>query len=152
MAYKDPEEQREYQREYRIKNGEKYKEYQKEYQKQYYQQNKEKIIANRRKYQQNNKDKVSEWHRKFRNTHKEYNTKRLIKITTERNNESRLVAYNSNQLWTPEEIVILKKMRSNGNTYKEIASHLGRSIASINAMITRLRKNGDPFNGNPVDI
>ena len=181
MANEDPEKKKAYNKAYYQQNKEeinkkhkqyceanreKYNEYQREYKKQYYHQNKEKIKEWRKQYYQcnkekineihkkychNNKDKVKEYNRKYRETHKGYCTELSIENALKRNNESRLTAHNSKKLWTQDEIVILKKMKSEGKTYKEIANQLGRSIASVNAMITKLRNNGE-FNNNPVDI
>lgn len=53
---------------------------------------------------------------------------------------------------TPEEIEILIHMIKQGKSYKEISTCLGRTVDSIAIRLSRIRKNGDPFNGNPVDI
>ena len=70
----------------------------------------------------------------------------------QKNAESRLTAHNHKQLWTPEEIEILIRMIKQGKSYKEMSTRLGRTVDSIAIKLSRIRKNGDPFNGNPVDI
>lgn len=43
-------------------------------------------------------------------------------------------------------------MIKQGKSYKEISTRLGRTVDSIAIILSRIRKNGDPFNGNPIDI
>ena len=68
------------------------------------------------------------------------------------NTKSRLSAHNHRQEWTPEDIEILIHMIKQGKSYKEISTRLGRTIQSIATRLYQLRKQGDSFNGNPVDI
>ena len=167
-----PEEQKAYMKAYREKNKERLNEYSKQYyeenkekvkehQKEHYKQNKEKI----KEYFENNKDKIKEHQKAYREKNrerkvaydKEYRDKNREKINdknnqrlTERNDVSRKMAFNHRREWTPEEDVILIKLKKQGKPHKEIAETLGRTIGSINIRLVNLRKE-DPFNGVPHD-
>ena len=145
---KNKEQIKEQRKQFKEQNEEKCKACNRKRRKRYYETHKEEIKA----WQQNNREKYIAYNKNYREKNAEKCKQTSIKRTKQRNNESRLVAHNHRQLWTPEEIVILEKMLAQGKTYKEIAERLGRTIAAVNGRITMLRKNGDSFNGNPVDI
>lgn len=144
MPRKDPEARKEYQREYRIKNIEKIKEREKKH----YHDNIEAYKIKSKRYYETHKDQFKE----YRKTHPELISEINSRYQKSMNEESRLTAYNHYQKWTPDEIEILKHMIKQGYTYKEISSRLGRTVKSICTALCKMRKNGDPFNGNPVDI
>ena len=165
--YKDPEKQKEYRRKYYQEHKEQAKAKQRKYSKEYYNENKEEILSKQKEYYYRTHDKQKEYRRnnyqKYKKSRlqycKEYNKKHpelMNEITTKYhrrvNSASRLTAHNHRELWTPGDIEILEHMVKQGCTYKEIAIRLGRTISSISTKLNRMRKNGDPFNGNPVDI
>lgn len=159
MAYKDKEREKEWHKQYYAEHKEEKKAYDKEYN----EKNKEKRKKYGQKYYQKNKEKIKkrreerkEEIRDYAAKHYEQNKEKRIKTQNDylkqKNAESRLTAHNHKQLWTPEEIEILIRMIKQGKSYKEISTRLGRTVDSIAIRLSRIRKNGDPFNGNPVDV
>ena len=162
------EEQKAYMKAYRKKNKEKLN----EYSKQYYEENKEKVKERQKKHYKQNKEKMKEYYKKnkeiIKGQQKEYrekNKERKVSYdkeyretnrktindknnqrSTERNDVSRKIAFNHRREWTPEEDTILIKLKKQDKSHEEIAETLGRTIASINTRLVKLRKS-DPFNG-----
>ena len=143
-----PSNTKEYNKQYYEKNKEKIKEKRKILNKQYYEKNKEK----HHEYYEQNKENMKDYQKSYYKQNREKCIKATTKCFSHRNNESRSTANNHRQLWTPEDIVVLEKMLAQGKSSKEIAERLGRTIAAVTKKIALLRKNGDSFNGNPVDI
>lgn len=165
MAYKDPEKQKEYMKEYRKAYWEKHKEQINEQRREDYKQNKDKINKRNseyrkthkekmkvylKEYREKNKDQIKEQIKEYYNTNRETLIDKGIRYKTEKNAISRKTAFNHYQLWTPEEDTILIKLKKQNKSYKEIAETLGRSISSVNMRLVKLRKS-DPFNGIPHD-
>ena len=157
--YKDPIKQKEYNKEYYRRNKERIK----EYDKQYNEKNKEHRKEYRQKYYLKNKEKIKKRREERKEEihdyavkHYEQNREKMIKTQNDylkqKNAKSLLTAHNHKQLWTPEETEILIRMIKQGKSYKEMSTRLGRTVDSIAIKLSRIRKNGDPFNGNPVDI
>lgn len=147
-----------YQKRYQ-QTKEKYKENYKENNKKWRERNKEKYEDYHKKYYEDNKEKYKETQKQYyidnREKYRQYcrdHLKEAIERQLRINDESRLTAHNHKQLWEPEEIEMLIHMKKQGKSHKEIATCLGRTIVSINNRVRLLRKNGDPFNGNPIDI
>ena len=63
MPFKDPEKEKEYKKEYRLKNKDKIKKY--------YQENKDKIKEQQKIYRQENKDKIKEQNKQYRQENKD---------------------------------------------------------------------------------
>ncbi len=57
------------------------------------------------------------------------------------------VSGRSNQLWTQEEVQYLMRRRSEGGTYEEVSTELGRSFNAICGMVNKLRKENIPIAG-----
>lgn len=162
MAYKDSIKQKEYHKQWRDKNKEKHRAYYKHWRennmekdkatKQKYQENREKILKQKREYYQTHKEELDKKAREYKELHKEAIYKSNNTNTKRRNVESRLSANNHRQAWEPHEIEILIRMKRQNKSAKKIAQYLGRTIAAINTKVAHLRKEGDPFNGNPIDI
>lgn len=165
--YKDPEKAREYRRKYYQEHKKQESARQRKYSKEWYQENKEVILAKQKEYYKRTREKQKEYRKKNYQEHKEQRlqySKEYSKTHPELvgkigaryqkrvNDESRLTAHNHYQKWTPDEIEILKRMVKQGYSYNDIAVYLGRTVKSICSKLTKMRKNGDPFNGNPVDI
>ena len=167
MAYADPEKQKEYRRKYYQEHKEQEGARQRKYNKEWYQENKEVILSKQKEYYSRTQEKQKEYRKKnyqkrkeerlqyskeYRKTHPELISEINSRYQKSMNDISRLTAHKHYQKWTPDEIEILKYMTKQGCTYKEISSRLGRTVDSIAIRLSRIRKNGDPFNGNPVDI
>ena len=155
MPYKDPNKAKEYLKQYQ----ETHKEEIKTKRRIYLEQNKERIAKTKKKYYESHKKEQKSYAERYKSKHPEKIKQYRQNHRKEKNEKfmhdndmSRLHATSHRNLWTPDEIVILQKMLSQGCTYKEIAYRLGRTLAAVNGRITLLRKNGDSFNGNPVDI
>lgn len=167
MAHKDPEKYKEYLKHYRETHKNEIREYNKKYREQkteqdpeyykkheqkYYQQNKEKLNEANKKYRERTKEQRQQYSKEYRETHRELKNELNSKHLKQTNAKTKLTAHNHYATWEPDEIEILKHMVKQGCTYNEIAIHLGRTHHSIASKLTKMRKNGDPFNGNPVDI
>lgn len=167
MTYKDPKKAKEYHKKYYHEHKEELKEKQRKYSKKWYQENKEKILSQKKEYYNQTQERQKEYRKKnyqehkesriqyskeYRKTHTELISEIDARYQKRMNEESRLTAHNHYQKWTPDEIEILKCMVKQGYTRKEISSRLGRTVKSISTALHKMRKNGDPFNGNPVDI
>ena len=148
MPSKDPEKRKEICRKYYETHKEKIK----EQSKRYYHENKERVTVIHKKWENNNKEKVKDYRRSYHEAHREKRNNESNIRNKQCNEESKVSADNHRQLWTPEDIVILEKMLAQNKTHKEIAERLGRTINAVRRRIILLRKNGDSFNGNPVDI
>lgn len=174
MPYKDPKKNKACQKAYRDKNKEKIKKYDKEYR----EKNKERIKAYRdrnkerksaydkeygkeyrekhkdriKEYMKNNREKKAIYARDYYSKNREIVSDKNNHYIFEKNTISREAAFNHRKEWTPEDIEILIHMIKQGKSYKEISTRLGRTIQSIATRLYQLRKQGDSFNGNPVDI
>ena len=153
-------------KEYRKTHYHKYKEEMKERRKQYYQNNKEKEYANMKKYYENNREQLNEYRRNYYHQNREH-LRELQKgyitnnpevkqnrqdLNKEYNNQTRSSAHNHRQVWTREEVDILIELKQRNVLGKDIASRLGRTLKAIQSMENKIRREGHPFNGNPVDI
>ena len=165
--YKDPEKARERRRQYYQEHKEQEKARQRKYNKEWYKENKEEILAKQKEYYKRTRERQKEYRKKnyaknrearlqyskeYYETHPKLVQEIGARYQKRVNAESRLTAHNHYTKWTPAEIEILKHMLKQGYTYQEIALRLGRTVRAISSRLTKMRKNGDPFNGCPVDI
>lgn len=103
------------------------REYERARKKRYYEEHVEELKAYQKEYQKKNKEKI---------------TKKRGAIRKRENDESKEYAEKHRVKWTPEEVSILVEMISRGESYKDIAYTLGRTIFSISTKIKKLRKVG----------
>ena len=71
MPHKDPEKQKQYNKQYRQKNKEQIAKYNKQYKKQYRQKNKEQILEQKKQHYQENKEQICEHNKQYRQKNKE---------------------------------------------------------------------------------
>ena len=114
--------------------------------------NRDKYRQYNKKYREKNKDKIREQQKVYESENRDTINERSIVWAKAKNKESRLTASNHRNLWEPEEDERLIKMKKKGYTREEMAKSLGRTIGAVDHRLGLLRKNGDQFNGNPVDL
>lgn len=123
MAYKDKEKKREATREY-------------------YQQHKDEISKRQAVYYQKNKERLKEYAHKWYTENKDRFKANANKNHKKANDKTRQTAYNTHKRWTLDEIEMVKKLKAEGITNREIALLLGRSIRSIDCAVNKLYKQG----------
>lgn len=106
------------------------------YEREYYRKNKERIREYKKTY-------MKVYNKKYHELHKEEDKIRNRQSILKRNNESRKCATNHWNHWTNDEKEYLKELHSKGISHREIAYILGRTYASVNAMLTKLFKETD---------
>lgn len=146
-----PEEYKERTSKWNKKYWREHKEERLEYQKEYREKNADVLRKKRiQKYEENHDRILSEefkersrkqWHSYYAKNKKEIVKKGCI-IRKKENDESKDYASQHCHRWTPEEEEILIEMVSEGETYKDIAYTLRRTISSISSKIKKLRKAG----------
>lgn len=146
--YKTPDSKRAASKRYKDKNREKMR----KQNLQYYYDHKDLMNERAIKYHKEHQEEIKRQRADYRKENidrlNDSNNQRMIEL----NDLSRKTATNHRREWTPEDIEILIHMIKQGKSYKEISTRLGRTIQSIATRLYQLRKQGDSFNGNPVDI
>ena len=148
------------QRRWRQNHPEEYKEQTKNQNKKYKESHKEEIRKKQKEYREKNKERLSQYRVRYYENHiaktqtldykayhRAYYQKNRSELDAhakkrniENNKESKKYAVMHHIRWTPEEEEILKEMLSQGETRKEIAYTLRRTISSINGRIRKIRK------------
>lgn len=123
MAYKDKEKKREATREY-------------------YYQHKDEISKRAAEYYQKNKERLSEYSHKWYTENKDRVIANATRNQKKANDKTRETAYNTHKRWSLDEIDMVRKLKGEGVTNREIAELLGRSIKSINGAVNKLYKQG----------
>ena len=133
------------------------REYDRARHKKYYEEHREEILNKCKEYREKNPELTTKRHALYYEEHreeilnkcKEYRAKNKEEIAKKgciarkkENDESKEYASQHCHRWTPEEEEMLITMVSEGETYKDIAYTLRRTISSISSKIKKLRKAG----------
>lgn len=142
------ERQRASNKKYRETHKEEIKEYVKKYRKEHgdvIARNKVHYYEMHREYYQSPeyKEHLKEIHKRWYDKNKEEIVKNICKYQKEINDASRETATKNNKRWSEKDRELLKDMRSDGLSIREIAYTLGRTVSSVKNMLRRMEEDNN---------